>query len=220
MGLAGSLHCAGMCSPLAMAITNSNRVALRNRIIYNLGRITTYGLLGAVVGTIGYLLPWNGFQNIFSVVFGVVLIVMAAIGITGFQIPVVTPGVLKFTALLKQSFTKFLQHKSSATLLLMGGLNGLLPCGLTFLALSFCLAVATPFEGFIHMLAFGAGTLPVMLCLVSVVGFIANKMQWNIKTVTTGLMVISGMLLIARIFIVHLPESHQHTNLMDIVICR
>jgi uncharacterized protein len=221
MGVAGSLHCAGMCSPLAMAITNSNTRALTNRILYNLGRISMYGVLGSVVATIGYILPLSKFQNALSILLGLALLVMAVTGVTGVNIPFFTTAVLKFTAMLKKVFARFIQHKTTGGLLMLGALNGLLPCGLTFLALSFCLTLSTPLQGFAYMFAFGVGTLPVMLGLTSVFGFITNRLHWNIKVVTTGLMLISGLLLIARIFLIHLPEGHQqHSNFIDIVICR
>lgn len=220
MGLAGSLHCAGMCSPLTLAITNANSGALTNRILYNLGRIIMYGTLGAVVGAIGYVLPMKNFQNILSIVLALALLVMPAIGFTGIRIPLFTKGVLKLTTALKKMFARFIQCKTPGSLLLLGSLNGLLPCGLTFLALSLCLTLSTPLEGFAYMFTFGVGTLPVMLGLVSVVAFITKRLHWNIKTITSGLMVISGLLLIARVFLVHLPEGHQPTDLVDIVICR
>lgn len=221
MGIAGSLHCAGMCSPLAMAITNANSGAMINRILYNLGRIAMYGTMGAIVATVGYALPMSKFQNLLSVTLGVTLIMMGIIGITGIQIPFFTKGAVKFTAMLKKIFSRFIQQKTPASLLLLGALNGLLPCGLTFLALTVCLALATPLEGFAYMFTFGVGTLPVMLGLVSVFGFVTNRLHWNVKRVTTGLMILSGVLLIARVFLIHLHEAHyHHSNVIDMVICR
>jgi len=221
MGFAGSLHCAGMCSPLAMAVTNAQSRAMYNRILYNLGRITTYGLLGVIIASIGYILPFTKFQNILSIALGVSLIMMAAIGITGLNIPVITPIMIRFTGVLKTFFSKFIHNKSPWALLFLGSLNGLLPCGLTLLALSFCLTANSPLEGFVYMFTFGIGTLPVMLGLVSIFNIITLKLKWNIKSVTTGLMVLSGMLLIARVFILHIPEGHpEHSSFIDIVICR
>jgi uncharacterized protein len=221
MGIAGSLHCAGMCSPLAMAITSRHPGALTNRIVYNLGRITTYGLLGAVVGTIGYVLPFGKFQNALSLTLGISLLIMVAFGTTGVQIPFYTKAVVKFTIGIKRVFGRFIRSKSHGALMLLGALNGLLPCGLTFLALSLCVTLSTPLEGFAYMFTFGLGTLPVMLGLVSVFGLIPNRLQWNIKGITTALMVISGLLLIARVFLIHIPEGYEgHANFVDIVICR
>lgn len=221
MGIAGSLHCAGMCSPLAFAVSNMRSPAMANRILYNIGRITVYGILGVITASIGYILPLSKFQNLLSVVFGFVLIVMAIIGITGIRIPFVSSALIKFSGMLKTAFSKYLGNKSLGATLFLGALNGLLPCGLTFLALSFCITLTTPLEGFAYMLVFGLGTLPVMLGLVSVMDIIKNKMNWNISKVTLGLMMLSGALLIARVFLVHIPDGHAHElDLVDIVICR
>jgi uncharacterized protein len=221
MGIAGSLHCAGMCSPLALTVTNTNSVALVNRMFYNLGRITTYGLLGAITVTVGYLFPISEFQNLLSILLGLTLIILAVTGMTGMQLRFITRTVVKFTAVLKKAFAKFLYKKNPGSMMILGSLNGLLPCGLTFLALSLCVTLTTPIEGFAHMFLFGIGTLPVMLGLVSAIDLIKNKLHWNIKHVTTGLMVVSGILLIARVFLLHDTANHNHElNLVDIVICR
>ena len=221
MGVAGSLHCAGMCSPLVMTVTNRRSSGISNRLLYNLGRITTYGVLGAIVATIGYVLPLSGFQNLLSLTLGLTLIALALVGTTGVRIPVLTAALARLMGVLKKAFSKILYQKNPGSLLLLGSLNGLLPCGLTLLALSFCITLQTPAEGFVYMFIFGIGTLPIMLGFVSVIGFVKTRLNWNIKAVTTGLMVLSGVLLIARVFLIHHPEGHTHElDLVDIVICR
>ena len=221
MGAAGSLHCAGMCSPLAMTVTNMNAAVVSNRILYNLGRITMYGVMGALVATIGYALPISKFQNLLSIVMGLTLMAMACVGITGVRIPFLTQILTKFTSILKRTFSKFIYHKNPVALFLLGSLNGLLPCGLTFLALSFCITLTTPFEGFAYMFVFGIGTLPVMLGVVSLIDLIKNRTKWSLKTLTTGLMLLSGVLLIVRVFLIHMPSMPGHEqDLVDIVICR
>ncbi len=221
MGLAGSLHCAGMCSPLAMTITSMNSPAISNRLLYNAGRILTYGILGASVATMGLILPLPKFQNILSITLGIILITMGVTGISGLRIPLLTISIIKFTNLIKNIFSKFIQQKHRGSLLLLGALNGLLPCGLTFLALTFCITLATPFQGFIYMLLFGAGTLPVMLGFISLLQFLTRKLNFNIKAVTKGMLILSGLLLVVRVLMVHTPEAHaSHQGIVDIVFCR
>lgn len=220
MGLAGSLHCAGMCSPLAMTITGMKGSAISNRILYNTGRITIYGLLGGVVASIGYILPISKYQNLLSLLLALALLTMAVVGITDVRIPFLSKAMIKFTNFLKNQFGKFLHRKGSLALLCLGGLNGLLPCGLTFVALSFCITLTTPVEGFFYMFLFGVGTLPVMLGFASIAGFVTRKLKWDLKNVTTALMAISGILLIVRVFLLHAPEGHEAHNLVDIIICR
>jgi sulfite exporter TauE/SafE len=150
MGFAGSMHCVGMCSPLAMTVSN-------------LSRILTYGLLGAIVGGAGWALPISGFQNILTLVLGIALLTFAALGVTSVHIPVLTSAIQKLTTILKSAFGKFLQRKNYISIFILGTLNGLLPCGLTFLALTYCLTLGSIGNSFYFMLLFGVGTSPVML---------------------------------------------------------
>ncbi len=107
-----------------------------------------------------------------------------------------------------------------ASILLLGALNGLLPCGLTFIALTWCITLRGPLDGFNFMLLFGAGTLPAMLGLTGMIDWIVRKFSWNLQKVTTTLLLLSGAALILRVFVVHLPHaSSAHHTLIDIL-CR
>jgi hypothetical protein len=77
LGFAGSLHCVGMCSPLMIAATNLTGNALRNRLIYNTGRLFTYALLGSVASALGSAVDFSGSQKIISIVLGSLLILAA-----------------------------------------------------------------------------------------------------------------------------------------------
>src|SRR5690606_2270764 len=90
LGLAGSVHCAAMCSPLAFAVTTLTPSALLNRIIYNAGRIFTYGLLGALFSGVGLLLPIGQYQNILSIAVGAMLVVVGVFGFGAIRIQGVT----------------------------------------------------------------------------------------------------------------------------------
>jgi sulfite exporter TauE/SafE len=223
MGFAGSLHCVGMCSPLAMTVSNLNPAATLNRFIYNLGRILTYGLLGALVGGAGWALPLSDFQNILSLVLGIGLLVFAVMGITNLHIPVLTTAIQKLTGLLKSAFGKFLQQKNYISIFILGTLNGLLPCGLTFLALTYCLTLGSISNGFYFMLLFGIGTLPVMLGLTAIFQYLVKRFNLSFRKVTTTVLFLSGCLLIARVFIAHNHDAHrvdiEHTT-TEITICR
>ena len=221
MGLAGSLHCAGMCSPLAMAVSNLTPSVLLNRLLYNTGRIITYGLLGAIVASAGMVLPFSNLQNVVSIVMGLVLLGMGISGITGIHIPFLTAIAHRFSSTLKNIFSRFIQHKSKPSIFFLGMLNGLLPCGLTFLALTICITLTTPTGGFFFMLLFGLGTFPVMLGFSMIVPVITKKMNISVKRLTTGLLIISGILLVARVFLVHISEEAvPHQGVVDIVLCR
>lgn len=216
LGLAGSLHCAGMCSPLAFAVINKNGGAVRARVVYNAGRILMYCVLGGVVSGVGVMLP-VAVQYALSITLGVIFLI---IGITGSNvtIPMRVP-ILHFTTFLKTLFSKFLQQKKTSSIFVMGALNGLLPCGLTFMALTSCITLSGPVDGFIFMATFGAGTLPVMLGLVSVIPFFAKKLNVRANKLSTALMIVAGCLLIARVLLVEQHSQPIPPGSEPIVIC-
>jgi sulfite exporter TauE/SafE len=221
MGFAGSLHCLGMCSPLAMAVTNLSPSIILNRLLYNLGRIVTYGIMGAVIATIGMGFPFIKYQNLLSIVLGVLLLAIGFTGISAFRIPFVSRGLGRFSTFLKGIFSRLLQRRGYGATLLLGSLNGVLPCGLSFLALTYCLTFAGPADGFLFMVGFGIGTLPVMIGLAGFFSWLLNRFHVKVKTITTGTLMLSGIVLIARVFIIHLPHANSlQEGVVDIVLCR
>ena len=94
LGFAGSIHCIGMCAPLAIAVTSMRRSAALNRVAYNIGRVSTYGILGAIIASAGVVLPIHRYQNIISIVLGASLLLIALGGIKHVRIPGLTPASL------------------------------------------------------------------------------------------------------------------------------
>ena len=192
IGLAGSVHCIGMCGPLAAAVNGGRNMA------YNTGRIFTYGLLGAVVSLVGMGLSLAGVQQVVSIVVGIAILL---ISVTRFKM--FTPSfILKFMMNVRSNF--------KLRPIFSGMLNGILPCGMTLVALGYCVTLDGPLEGFLSMLAFGLGTLPAMLGF----GLISKKLIRRVPNVQTILMIVSGIILIGRGMII---ENSPHD---EIPICR
>jgi uncharacterized protein len=221
LGFAGSLHCMGMCSPLAMSVTNLSSSVTLSRIVYNLGRIITYGLLGGIVASVGLGFPLTKYQNLLSILLGISLLVIGLAGVTIIRVPFLTYALGSFSLLLKRQFSKFLQRKTHLSTLTLGSLNGVLPCGLSFPALTYCLTLAGPADGFIFMSAFGLGTLPVMLGFTSLFHWVIRRLNLQVKSITISMLILSGLLLIGRVFFVHLPHADSvQQGVIDIVLCR
>ncbi|HPM30937.1 MAG TPA: sulfite exporter TauE/SafE family protein [Chryseolinea sp.] len=221
IGFAGSLHCIGMCSPLIMAATAIKPSVIFSRLIYNAGRLFTYALLGTIVTGIGMTLPARNYQNLLSIILGIALLLIALGGIRNTHIPFISDAFQSLSMRLKYVFSKYLRKKSYQSLFILGSINGLLPCGLTFLALTYCLTLQGPMDGFSFMLLFGIGTLPVMLGFTSILQFLIRKFHFNVKGISTGMLVLSGVVLIARVFIVQLPHATSFKDgVIDIVMCR
>ena len=197
LGLAGSLHCAGMCGPLALALPvagHSRASLLAGRIAYNLGRIATYCALGAAFGLAGESLALAGLQRWVSLVAGVAVL----IGLLGFSRRALAAPVTKAANFLKVALSSLLRRRSISSLLGIGALNGLLPCGLVYAACAGAAASGTASRGLEYLLVFGLGTVPMMLA-ISLAG---SKLQFALRFKLQRLIPVSlalvGVLLVLR----------------------
>jgi len=162
LGILGSLHCAAMCGPLLLALpvaAGGNGRFVAGRIVYQLGRIATYCLLGVAAGLIGRSVFLAGMQRGFSIGLGMALL-------AGFflsrKVAVSAPAVRLVTT-LKTAMAAQLRQRTFASLVLLGMLNGLLPCGLVYAALAGAVTRGSLLAGVVYMAVFGLGTLPMML---------------------------------------------------------
>jgi uncharacterized protein len=162
LGLVGSLHCAGMCGPLALAlpVVGNTRVSFTvSRFLYNAGRLLTYCVIGALFGVLGRSLSMAGLQRWVSVGAGILLLLGLMISTrAATKLPA-----WQTVAFLKRAFGSLLRRRTFASLFLLGAINGLLPCGLVYVAAAGATATGDVLSALFYMLAFGAGTLPVML---------------------------------------------------------
>jgi sulfite exporter TauE/SafE len=162
LGLVGSLHCAGMCGPLALALPvagNSRAAFVLGRLAYNGGRVATYAVLGGLFGMVGQTAALAGLQRWVSLTAGVLILV----GLFASTKLALTAPVTRSVAALKSGLGTLLRRRSLGALLLLGLLNGLLPCGLVYVACAGAAASGAVVRGVEHMLVFGAGTVPLML---------------------------------------------------------
>lgn len=221
LGFAGSLHCVGMCSPLLISITSLRKHAILHRIVYNLGRVLTYGILGSLVTLFGSMIIFPQFQTAISFALGLALVVLGAAEITTLKIPVVTGLVLRLTGFIKKKYATFLYRKSTLSVFAMGMLNGVLPCGLTYIALTYCLTTQNFYESIAFMLMFGVGTLPAMIGGSSVIIFLVKRLSLKISNLTTITVISLGIMLLARPLLIHQhhPAPHTITAPDNITIC-
>lgn len=164
LGILGSFHCVGMCGPIALALpvhqlSPQGRIA--GIILYNVGRAFTYAVLGAIFGALGMGVILAGYQQTLSIVLGVLLlltVVLPSVKKDGF-FSVVFPHLAFW---LKARFSYLFSKRSYTALFLTGVFNGLLPCGLVYMALAGATASGDIFLGALFMAVFGLGTLPAM----------------------------------------------------------
>ncbi len=197
LGFFGSLHCVGMCGPIVLALPGKTALFSRFaslRLVYNLGRIFTYSWLGLVLGIFGKQLQLNGWQEIISVSTGVIILLFTLLPILSVRFKnVFQPG-----RLLGGILGDFLYKPTYAGQLITGMLNGLLPCGMVYLALAGALLVGDPLGSASFMAAFGTGTLPAMLA-VALLGrqVLGNWRPW-FRKLTPVIAVAMAILFILR----------------------
>ncbi|MBS2212315.1 sulfite exporter TauE/SafE family protein [Carboxylicivirga mesophila] len=200
-GFLGSLHCVGMCGPLALALplpTSSATKKALGAIFYNSGRAFTYGLLGLIFGLLGAGLKLSGIQQWVSIACGVLMI-----------LSVVLPGVIKMPkstnkvstsiySTLKKKIGDSLNRKRLSNLLIIGVLNGFLPCGLVYVAISRAVTSDTITDSVLFMVFFGLGTLPLMFAIAYFANIIKSRFLHKLRMAIPIFIVILGILFILR----------------------
>ena len=219
IGLFGSVHCIGMCGPLAFAVPTVNnkwRLIVTDKVIYNIGRIVTYSFLGLLTGIIGKQLWLSGLQQGVSLVGGL-LIIMAGfsrllkIRMKGNRI--VSFVLSPVTRLLNYA----LQHHRGH--LIVGLLNGFLPCGFVYLALIGAVNTSSPLASAQFMFWFGAGTFPLMLLATISSGFIGPVIRRRINKAMPYLMVCLGFWFILRGLNLDIPYLSPATHAFSPAVC-
>ncbi|RPD48310.1 sulfite exporter TauE/SafE family protein [Hymenobacter sediminis] len=171
-GVLGSFHCVGMCGAIALALPGRSGASSlgagsfgAGRLLYNLGRTTTYAVLGALAGLLGHGLRLAGLQQSLSVASGCLILLLVAVPerytgqVAGWL------GLSRPLNWVKSTLAGLFQHTSGWALYGAGLLNGLLPCGLVYLALAGALTAPGILGAAGYMACFGLGTLPLMLAL-------------------------------------------------------
>lgn len=202
MGLLGSVHCIGMCGPLVMALPISQMNPIQKvlaTILYHIGKITTYGLLGVVVGVFGKQIPFYNVQQHLSIVIGSLMLVYV---LWVFYLhPKRKLGFLKIDWLQKPiiaALGKLFKQNNVGSFLLIGFLNGLLPCGMIYLALGSAWANQSALQSGLFMVLFGLGTLPALLMVAFGGQLMGFAFRQKIQKALPYMLFSMGVLLILR----------------------
>ena len=200
-GLLGSLHCVGMCGPIAflLPLNRESRVKRFFQLAsYHTGRLTTYALLGAVVGLVGKSLNLFGFQQQLSIIIGVLMIVVVLIPVKVFNRYNFSRPIYTAVGKVKNALGAELKKKDPGTFFTIGFLNGLLPCGLVYMAIFGALASGGIGYGAFYMALFGLGTVPLMTTAVYLGNFLKSGLRQKIVKVIPVFVIIVGVLFILR----------------------
>lgn len=168
VGFLGSVHCAGMCGPLALALPvpgGGTLTYLYGRVVYNAARVLTYAVLGAVAGLVGRTLVLAGAQQIVSVLIGVCILLTVLLPLALKSVFPFFTLPARFSAHVQAKLAGLMKKSSIFALFLIGLLNGLLPCGFVYVALAAAITTGEVYRGVLFMVGFGIGTGPIMLAI-------------------------------------------------------
>lgn len=213
LGLLGSLHCAVMCGPLMLSLPIQKSSYLKSAfqlLLYQFGRILTYTVLGILVGWAGSSFTVFTNQKTLSLIIGVILVAFVILQFTGYyqnklsaiQFKIVAPISKLMGKLFGLPFWGFFA----------GLLNGLIPCGMVYLALATALNTATIEGGGTFMFLFGLGTTPLML-MISLGGIYLKKyIRFDSRKLIPWFMLFIGTLFILRSADLGIPFLSPNTN--------
>jgi len=213
-GLAGGFgHCVGMCGPIVAAFSLGNdRRGMMHLLLYNIGRVMTYSLLGAIVGATGSFLALT--SSIDTLQKGI----MALAGLSIVLMGLVSGGWVPFGKTLtscapalpavRRAMEMFSGPRSSGAWFPMGVVLGFLPCGLTYTALLTAArsAMEAPdrFAGMVRggmmMMLFGIGTTPALLLVGKASSLFGEKARRRFYRVATLIMIGTGIWFIVGAF--------------------
>lgn len=201
LGAAGSLHCAGMCGPLSLALP-VRHLSPANKFLslflYQAGRVITYSMAGLIFGLAGRQLFIAGYQQGFSIAMGILVLLTALLYFL--QKNRLHAGFLRpFYQSVQGTIVRILNSSPRVySFLLLGMANGLLPCGMVYIALATSLSFSQTTESVLFMAMFGAGTLPAMLFIGYAGVMIRPEMRSVFRKLTPVFISIMGVLLILR----------------------
>jgi uncharacterized protein len=201
MGLAGSMHCAGMCGPIAMALPRGDGGAsalIAGRLAYNLGRVATYTVMGAVIGLGGSAISLAGYGHDLSLLAGITMIIMAIVQLLLHR-SVHTPAwLLRLTSPLRTRLGRLLQHRSVAALFGIGLLNGILPCGMVTAALVGAAGTGNVSDAMLFMASFGIGTTPMMAAIALGAPLATQRLRATFRTAAPVVALVMGCVILVR----------------------
>jgi sulfite exporter TauE/SafE len=229
MGFLGGVHCLGMCGGVVAMLTasldpevksNPKKVALFH-LNYNLGRVLSYVLMGAIFGLLGALLTQSLQMDVIDKslrIFSGVLMIMVGLYIAGWSsgIQILEKIGAKFWAILQPLTKRFLPIRNLKSAFFTGLLWGGIPCGLVYGALSFSIISGSAAQGAMIMLAFGLGTLPSLLLMASLSTQLTRFVQKPMIRKASGLMIVGLGIVALWMPISTLIKDVSHANMQMI----
>lgn len=216
-GFFGSPHCLGMCGGIVSALgfalqsqTPGRRLLLQS--LYHLGRLLSYSLLGVLVGLLGKGILAPLVNSRWPYVLTAAMMILFGLYLTGWwrgldRLEAAGARLWQAMAPLRK---RFIPINTMPRALAAGMLWGFLPCGLVYSALALAMTSANALTAGAAMLAFGLGTLPMMLMTGSAAAELKNKLQQQGWRTANGLLVVAFGLWTLLQALTHTAGGHHH----------
>jgi sulfite exporter TauE/SafE len=218
LGLMGSFHCAGMCGPIAIALPlHGNTVPQKifGGTLYNVGRTITYGIMGAIFGLLGQGIQMIGFQQKVSVIMGAIMIISVLFPALFKNQYRMDKSLFSFVGKLKKKIGEMFSIRSFSSLYFIGMLNGLLPCGLVYMAIAGAIGTGGVAEGSLYMILFGLGTIPMLLSISLAGNVMSLAIRRKINKLIPVLVVVVGLLFILRGLSLGIPYLSPEKQMIE-----
>lgn len=218
MGLFESLHCVGMCGPIALALpaqSPSRMEMVSKLLLYNFGRTVTYVFLGLLIGLLGEGIFLAGMQKWLSIGLGIFLLIIALFSVNIESRLIKAPIVGRLFFFVKSNLGKLLKNNSMPAIFRTGVVNGFLPCGLVYMAIVGAVSMGSAMDGALYMLLFGLGTIPLMLAVATAGQFASIKWRNKVKKLFPVFVGALAVLLIFRGLQFSIPEGFSFWEAMQ-----
>lgn len=204
--LLGSMHCVGMCGPLAVWASGASEKAPRGQVIaltslYHVGRLITYMLAGLIAGGIGSLVETGGqtlgFQLMAARIVGTIMILIGFWKLASMWLPQAEsaqtgPQPSRIGGMLVKLRPVIFGLPPSGRALATGLLTTLLPCGWLYLFALVAAGTGSPISGATTMAAFWGGTVPALTALIAGTQTLSRRFVQFVPTATAILLIVTG----------------------------
>ncbi len=200
-GLLSSLHCVGMCGPIAMMLPidrSDPRKKAAQLLTYHAGRLTAYGSIGLLFGALGRGLYLAGIQQQFSVALGIMMLLAVLIPEQTLARYNFSRPVTQMISRVKSAMGAQFKKRSFRSFYTIGLLNGFLPCGMVYVALFGAMAMQSIPLGLGFMLLFGLGTVPLMTGIAYVSQWFTPSLRTRIQKLIPYTVSVLALLFILR----------------------
>lgn len=200
IGVLTSVHCVAMCGGICLSQTVSSKdtgtvrsggfSTLRPSLLYNLGRVISYTVIGGIVGALGSVISFNGtMKGAMQLLAGFFMIIMGLNMLNIF--PWLRNLNLRMPKVLMKKLGPLRGHSNSP--LYIGLLNGLMPCGPLQAMQLYALSTGSPVKGAVSMFLFSIGTVPLMFLFGALGSLLNQKYAKKMMTVSAVLVIFLGV---------------------------